>query len=108
VQTSETHLIPTGIAIHIGDRDWPPSFCRARAGPQAWIVLVILVGLIDSDYQGQLFISLLESGRRSVHHSDRERIAQLVIVRCGAEFAIVERLRRQPAWQRRFRHSGRH
>ena len=77
----ETTLIPTGIAIHIGD----PSLAavilpRSGLGHKHGIVLGNLVGLIDSDYQGQLFISCWNRGNDSFTIQPGERIAQLVFV----------------------------
>jgi dUTP pyrophosphatase len=77
----DTNLIPTGIAIHIGD----PSLAavilpRSGLGHKHGIVLGNLVGLIDSDYQGQLFISCWNRGNDSFTINPGERIAQLVFV----------------------------
>ncbi|MGB3918588.1 MAG: dUTP diphosphatase [Thiothrix litoralis] len=77
----DTTLIPTGIAIHIGD----PSLAavilpRSGLGHKHGIVLGNLVGLIDSDYQGQLFISCWNRGNDSFTIQPGERIAQLVFV----------------------------
>lgn len=77
----ETTLIPTGLAIHIGD----PSLAavilpRSGLGHKHGIVLGNLVGLIDSDYQGQLMISCWNRGTDSFTIQAGERIAQLVFV----------------------------
>jgi dUTP pyrophosphatase len=77
----ETFLVPTGIAIYIEDS----SLCgmilpRSGLGHKHGIVLGNLVGLIDSDYQGQLFVSLWNRGDSSFIIKPLERIAQMVIV----------------------------
>ena len=77
----ETTLIPTGLAIHIGD----PSLAavilpRSGLGHKHGIVLGNLVGLIDSDYQGQLMISCWNRGKEIFAIQPGERIAQLVFV----------------------------
>lgn len=77
----ETHLIPTGFAIHIED----PSLAaiilpRSGLGHTHGIVLGNLVGLIDSDYQGQIFVSCWNRGQQSFHIKPGERIAQLLVV----------------------------
>lgn len=81
LQPSQTHLIPTGICIHIKD----PGFAglivpRSGLGHKHGIVLGNLVGLIDSDYQGQLFVSCWNRGTEAFDIEVGARIAQLVIV----------------------------
>jgi len=81
VEPGDTHLIPTGIAIYIRD----PSYAglivpRSGLGHKHGIVLGNLVGLIDSDYQGQLFVSCWNRGTATYTIDEGERIAQLVIV----------------------------
>lgn len=77
----ETQLIPTGIAIHIGDPGLAAIILpRSGLGHKHGIVLGNLVGLIDSDYQGQLFISCWNRGNDSFTIQPGERIAQLVFV----------------------------
>jgi dUTP pyrophosphatase len=76
-----THLIPTGLAIHIGDPGYAAiALPRSGLGHKHGIVLGNLVGLIDSDYQGQVFVSLWNRGQASFTLKPMERIAQLVIV----------------------------
>jgi dUTP pyrophosphatase len=88
----ETELIPTGMAIHIED----PSLCamilpRSGLGHKHGIVLGNLVGLIDSDYQGQLFVSCWNRGTTSFTMEPGERIAQLVLVPVvQADFEVVD------------------
>lgn len=88
----ETELIPTGMAIHIGDPAYAAMILpRSGLGHKHGIVLGNLVGLIDSDYQGQLFISCWNRGRTPFMLSPMERIAQLVIVPVmHADFNVVE------------------
>ena len=81
LHAGEASLIPTGIAIHVGD----PSLAaviipRSGLGHKHGIVLGNLVGLIDSDYQGQLMVSCWNRGREPFEVKPLERIAQLVIV----------------------------
>ena len=77
----QTELIPTGIAIHIQDPGLAAVVLpRSGLGHKHGIVLGNLVGLIDSDYQGQLFVSLWNRGSTPFELTPLERIAQLVIV----------------------------
>ena len=81
VAPGDTHLVPTGIAIHIGD----PGFAalilpRSGLGHKHGIVLGNLVGLIDSDYQGELMVSTWNRGGTPFTLNPLERLAQLVIV----------------------------
>ena len=81
VKPGETHLIPTGIAIHIEDPSLAATILpRSGLGHKHGIVLGNLVGLIDSDYQGQLFISCWNRGDTEYTIEVGDRIAQLVIV----------------------------
>ncbi len=88
----ETQLIPTGLAIHIAD----PSLCatilpRSGLGHKHGIVLGNLVGLIDSDYQGQLMVSMWNRGQTSFTIQPGDRIAQLVFMPVvQATFSIVD------------------
>jgi dUTP pyrophosphatase len=77
----QTQLIPTGIAIHIGDPGLAAIILpRSGLGHKHGIVLGNLVGLIDSDYQGQLMVSCWNRGQAAFTIEPMERIAQLVIV----------------------------
>jgi dUTP pyrophosphatase len=81
LEPGQTELIPTGLAIHIAD----PNLCamilpRSSLGHKHGIVLVNLVGLIDSDYQGQLFVSCWNRGNTAFTLEPSERLAQLVLV----------------------------
>lgn len=77
----ETELIPTGLAIHINDPSMAATILpRSGLGHKHGVVLGNLVGLIDSDYQGQLYISCWNRGWDSYTIEPGERIAQLVFV----------------------------
>src|SRR5882757_4835374 len=77
----QTQLIPSGIAIHLADPGYAALVLpRSGLGHKHGIVLGNLVGLIDSDYQGQLFVSCWNRGQTSFTIQPGERIAQLVIV----------------------------
>ena len=92
IQPGETILIPTGLAIHLDD----PSLAavllpRSGLGHKHGIVLGNLVGLIDSDYQGQLMVSCWNRGQSAFTIPVGERIAQMVIVPVvQVDFDIVE------------------
>ncbi len=81
IAPGDTHLIPTGIAIHIGD-PWYAALIvpRSGLGHKHGIVLGNLVGLIDSDYQGQVFVSVWNRGGAAFTIQPMDRIAQLVVV----------------------------
>ncbi|MEE9422162.1 MAG: dUTP diphosphatase [Gammaproteobacteria bacterium] len=77
----QTELLPTGIAIHIGDPDLAAVLLpRSGLGHKHGIVLGNLVGLIDSDYQGQLFISCWNRGQSAFVIEPGERVAQMIFV----------------------------
>lgn len=77
----ETILIPTGIAIHLDNPQLAAMILpRSGLGHKHGIVLGNLVGLIDSDYQGQIFVSTWNRGQTTFRIEPLERIAQLVIV----------------------------
>lgn len=105
-----TKLIPTGIAIHIRDPHLAAVILpRSGLGHKHGIVLGNLVGLIDSDYQGQLFVSCWNRGDRSFRIEVGERIAQLVILPVvKASFEIVESFDESERGEGGFGHSGRH
>jgi len=88
----QTELIPTGIAIHLADPGYAALILpRSGLGHKHGIVLGNLVGLIDSDYQGQLFVSCWNRGQTAFTINPMERIAQLVVVPVvQAEFNIVD------------------
>jgi dUTP pyrophosphatase len=77
----QTELIPTGVAIHIGDSGLAALILpRSGLGHKHGIVLGNLVGLIDSDYQGQLMVSCWNRGPNAFDLKPMERLAQLVLV----------------------------
>tara|TARA_Y100001935_G_C17311376_1_gene516635 strand:+ start:6056 stop:6511 length:456 start_codon:yes stop_codon:yes gene_type:complete len=81
LKPNQTELIPTGIAIHIDDPNLAATILpRSGLGHKHGIVLGNLVGLIDSDYQGQLFVSCWNRSDRLYQIEVGDRIAQLVIV----------------------------
>lgn len=88
----ETALIPTGLAIHLADPRYAAMILpRSGLGHKHGIVLGNLVGLIDSDYQGQLMVSVWNRGSAPYTIQVLERIAQLVIVPVmQAEFRMVD------------------
>ena len=92
LQPGDSQLVPSGIAIHIGD----PGFAaiilpRSGLGAKHGIVLGNLTCLIDSDYQGQVFISMWNRGQAVFTIQPMDRIAQLVVVPVQqVEFNVVE------------------
>ena len=81
VNPGQCELIPSGIAMHIGDPHFAAMILpRSGLGHKHGIVLGNLVGLIDSDYQGQIFVSLWNRGHTPFTLMPLERMAQLVIV----------------------------
>ena len=77
----DSQLVPSGIAIHLGDASLAAVVLpRSGLGAKHGIVLGNLVGLIDSDYQGQIFVSVWNRGRSAFTIAPLERIAQLVVV----------------------------
>ncbi|MFM8247358.1 MAG: dUTP diphosphatase [Burkholderiaceae bacterium] len=81
LEPGSTHLIPTGLAIHIADPAYAAMILpRSGLGHKHGIVLGNLVGLIDSDYQGELMVSTWNRGSASFVLNPMERLAQLVIV----------------------------
>ena len=81
LQPGDTELVPSGIAIHLDDPGLAAVVLpRSGLGHKHGIVLGNLVGLIDSDYQGQIFISAWNRGKAAFTIEPMERLAQLVIV----------------------------
>ena len=81
VQPGQTELIPSGIAIHLRDPHLAAMILpRSGLGHKHGIVLGNLVGLIDSDYQGQIFVSIWNRGNQPFTLMPMERMAQLVVV----------------------------
>lgn len=110
LEPGQTELIPTGMSIFIED----PSLCamilpRSGLGHKHGIVLGNLVGLIDSDYQGQLFVSCWNRGQTTFTVEPGERIAQLVLVPVvQADFEFVEEFTETDRGEGGFGSSGRH
>jgi len=110
LQPGQTELIPTGMAIHIADPSLAAMILpRSGLGHKHGIVLGNLVGLIDSDYQGQLFVSCWNRGNEPFTLTVGERLAQLVLVPViQAQFDIVEEFDQSERGAGGFGHSGSH
>lgn len=81
LEPGDTSLVPSGLAIHLDDPGLAAMILpRSGLGHKHGIVLGNLVGLIDSDYQGQVFVSVWNRGKASFIVEPMERIAQLVVV----------------------------
>ena len=81
LQPGDTHLVPSGIAINLADPGYAALVLpRSGLGHKHGIVLGNLVGLIDSDYQGQIFMSAWNRGKQPFTIEPMERLAQLVVV----------------------------
>ena len=108
VNPGETHLIATGIAIHIADTSMAATILpRSGLGHKHGIVLGNLVGLIDSDYQGELMISCWNRGQDSFTIEPGDRIAQLVLVPViQAQLTIVDEFAGSERGEGGFGHSG--
>ncbi|VAW96668.1 Deoxyuridine 5'-triphosphate nucleotidohydrolase [hydrothermal vent metagenome] len=109
IAPGQTELIPTGIAIHIEDESLAAMILpRSGLGHKHGIVLGNLVGLIDSDYQGQLFISCWNRGDKPFTIESGERIAQLVLVPVvQADFEVVDEFQTSDRAEGGFGHTGR-
>jgi dUTP pyrophosphatase len=106
----DTRLIPTGLAIHVADTGLAAVLLpRSGLGHKHGIVLGNLVGLIDSDYQGQVFVSCWNRGKKTFIVEPGERVAQMVIVPVvRAEFEIVKDFDTSERGAGGFGHTGRH
>lgn len=109
IQPGQTELIPTGLAIHIADQNIAAMILpRSGLGHKHGIVLGNLIGLIDSDYQGQVFISCWNRGNDPFTITIGERIAQMVFVPViQAQFERVEEFDMSPRGKGGFGHTGR-
>jgi dUTP pyrophosphatase len=108
LQPGATELIPTGLAIHINDPGLAATILpRSGLGHKHGIVLGNLVGLIDSDYQGQLFVSCWNRGHEAFTIEQGDRIAQLVFVPVvQADFEVVAEFDESRRGAGGFGHSG--
>jgi len=104
-----TELIPSGIAIHIADAGYAAMILpRSGLGHKHGVVLGNLVGLIDSDYQGQIMISCWNRGDKSFTIAPGERIAQLIVVPVlQANFEVVSEFAKSKRGKGGFGHTGR-
>ncbi|MFZ6844380.1 dUTP diphosphatase [Undibacterium sp. RuTC16W] len=110
IKPGETVLIPTGLAIHIGDPGYAAMILpRSGMGHKNGIVLGNLVGLIDSDYQGQLMVSTWNRGQNEFTLQPMERLAQLIIVPVlQVGFNIVEEFGDSERGEGGFGSTGKH
>ena len=108
LEPGQTELIPTGVAIHIADPGLAATILpRSGLGHKHGIVLGNLVGLIDSDYQGQLFVSCWNRGDKTFTIEVGDRIAQLVFVPVvQADFDVVDEFNTSDRGEGGFGHSG--
>ncbi|MEB4675928.1 dUTP diphosphatase [Enterobacteriaceae bacterium G50] len=109
LEPGQTTLLPTGLAIHIADPSLAAMMLpRSGLGHKHGIVLGNLVGLIDSDYQGQLMVSIWNRGQTTFTIEPGERVAQMIIVPVvQAEFNLVEDFDATERGEGGFGHSGR-
>ncbi|WP_017443764.1 dUTP diphosphatase [Gayadomonas joobiniege] len=109
LKPGQTELLPTGLAIYIADPNLAATILpRSGLGHKHGIVLGNLVGLIDSDYQGQLMVSVWNRGQTEFTIEPGERIAQLVFVPVvQAEFELVDDFQQSVRGEGGFGHSGR-
>ncbi|UUD62480.1 dUTP diphosphatase [Pseudomonas seleniipraecipitans] len=110
LEPGQTVLIPTGLAIHVADPGLAALILpRSGLGHKHGIVLGNLVGLIDSDYQGELMVSCWNRGTTAFKMAIGERIAQLVLVPVvQAHFEVVDEFDDSERGAGGFGHSGSH
>ena len=110
IKPGETTLLPTGMAIHLANPDYAAMILpRSGLGHKHGIVLGNLVGLIDSDYQGQLFVSCWNRSQEAFVMNPMERIAQLVIVPIlQANFTVVDEFNLSDRCEGGFGSTGKH
>jgi len=110
IHPGETEMIPTGMAIHLADPGYAAMILpRSGLGHKHGIVLGNLVGLIDSDYQGQLLVSCWNRSHTPFILNPMERIAQLIIVPVmQAQFNIVEDFQASARGEGGFGSTGKH
>jgi dUTP pyrophosphatase len=110
LRPGDSSLVPTGLAIHVAD----PGHCaviipRSGLGHKHGIVLGNLVGLIDSDYQGQVFVSCWNRGKEAFIVNPMERIAQLVVIPVvQVELNVVESFDESARGEGGFGSTGKH
>ncbi len=106
--SGEVELIPTGMAIHIADPGLAATLLpRSGLGHKHGIVLGNLVGLIDSDYQGQIYVSCWNRGNKAFTIEPGERIAQMIIIPViQATFNIVDDFTESERGEGGFGHTG--
>lgn len=109
IRPGDTSLLPSGMALHIGEPDLAAVLLpRSGLGHKHGVVLGNLVGLIDSDYQGQVFVSCWNRGRDSFTIQPGDRVAQMVFVPVvRARFEVVDDFQRTARGEGGFGHSGR-
>ncbi|MFM1955560.1 MAG: deoxyuridinetriphosphatase [Pseudomonadota bacterium] len=110
IQPGETTLIPTGMAIHLANPAYAAMILpRSGLGHKHGIVLGNLVGLIDSDYQGQLFVSCWNRSKEAFVMNPMERMAQLVIVPVvQASFTVIDEFDASERGEGGFGSTGKH
>ncbi|NLP62219.1 dUTP diphosphatase [Paraburkholderia sacchari] len=110
LEPGETKLVPTGLAVHLADPGYAALILpRSGLGHKHGIVLGNLVGLIDSDYQGELMISTWNRGHTTFTLNPMERLAQLVIVPVlQAQFNIVDDFEQSERGAGGFGSTGKH
>jgi len=108
VAPGQTVLVPSGLAIHIGDARLAAVLLpRSGLGHKHGLVLGNLTGLIDSDYQGQVFVSIWNRGNKTYEIDPGERIAQMVFVPVEqVAFDVVEEFGDSDRGKGGFGHSG--
>jgi dUTP pyrophosphatase len=110
LEPGQTALVPTGLAIHLADPGYAALILpRSGLGHKHGIVLGNLVGLIDSDYQGELMVSTWNRGHTTFTLNPMERLAQLVIVPVvQAQFNIVDEFETSERGAGGFGSTGKH
>lgn len=108
INPGATELVPTGLAIHIADSGLAAVLLpRSGLGHRHGLVLGNLMGLIDSDYQGQVYISCWNRGSQAYEIKPGERIAQMVFVPVEqVRFEVVEEFQNSDRGDGGFGHSG--
>ncbi|MBL80116.1 MAG: dUTP diphosphatase [Nitrosomonadaceae bacterium] len=108
IESGETNLIPTGIAMHLANPNLAAMILpRSGLGHKHGIVLGNLVGLIDSDYQGQIMVSCWNRGQIPFQLKPLERIAQLVVVPVmHVNFSIVNEFKKSIRGEKGFGSTG--